>query len=396
MKVLLVHNSYQQPGGEDVVFDLERQILEGTGHEVLTYCRSNWEIQAHSAVRRLAFSKDLVWSTSSRHEIAALLERAKPDLVHVHNTFVMISPSIYSACKAAHIPVVQTLHNYRLLCPASGLYRDGKVCEECIDHTLWRAVQHGCYHDSRTATAGVALMLAWHRRLGTWNDSVNFYIAPTQFARQKLIRGGLPEKKIVVKPNFVHPDPGVQDEKGEYVLFAGRLSPEKGVRTVLAAWKHLRQHIPLKFIGSGPQRAELELSVVEQGLSDVSLQGSLSHDGTLSAIKRARFLLSASELYETFGIVAVEAFACGVPVIAPRLGTMAEIVEDGHTGLHFTPGDPEDLAAKVEWAWAHPKEMEAMGRAARSEYEAKYTAERNYQILMEIYQRAVHENLTVR
>jgi glycosyltransferase involved in cell wall biosynthesis len=424
MKVLLVHNSYQQPGGEDVVFDLERRFLEGAGHEVVAYRRSNWEIQAQSAIGRLALGKNVVWCKESRREIATLLDHAKPDLVHVHNTFVMISPSIYSACRAAHVPVVQTLHNYRLLCPAAILFRGGDVCEECIEHGLWRGVWHGCYRHSRAATAATALMLCVHRWLGTWSEMVDCYIALTEFARAKFIEGGLPAEKIVVKPNFVHPDPlavaamspspnslggrrpplqgnaghrpalqeatvGTPPLQGEYALFIGRLYPEKRVRTVLDAWERLHDDIPLLVVGGGPQRAELEALAAKRGLSSVSFQGHLPHDRTLAAIEGARFLVFASEWYEGFPVTIAEAFACGVPVVASRLGAMQEIVEDSRTGLHFSPGDADDLTAKVEWAWTHPREMEAMGRAARAEYEAKYTAERNYQMLMGIYRRVM-------
>jgi glycosyltransferase involved in cell wall biosynthesis len=310
---------------------------------------------------------------------------------------VMVSPSIYSACKEAEIPVVQTLHNYRLLCPASNFFRDGKVCEECVKHSLWRAVRYGCYHSSRPASAAIALTLAVHRLARTWENNVDCYIALTDFACKKLVEAGLPAEKIVVKPNFVHPDPypnGIPSElgrpsRGEYALFVGRLSPKERVHTLLKAWERIRCRIPLVVVGGGPERTELEAEAAQRGLAAVRFQGHLSRDRTFAAIKGARFLIFPSEWYETFGLGIVEAFACGVPVISSRLGAMEEIVADQNTGLHFTPGDPADLAAKVEWAWTHPKKMEAMGRTARAEFETKYTAERNYPILMQIYKRAI-------
>jgi glycosyltransferase involved in cell wall biosynthesis len=229
-------------------------------------------------------------------------------------------------------------------------------------------------------------MLAVHRWLGTWTRLVDCYIVFTEFFRRKFTEAGIPGDRIVVKPHFVHPDPGAKQDTGAYALFVGRLAPEKGVQTLLSGWKRLRD-IPLKVRGEGPLLSE----VVKAGSASVELVPRLISKGAVSSLMRgARFLVWPSEgYYETFGCVAAEAFSCGVPVVASRIGVAEEIVEDGHTGLHFTPGNAQDLAAKVEWAWTHPGEMALMGRAARAEYEAKYTADRNYQMLMGIYQRAL-------
>jgi len=389
MKILLVHNAYQQPGGEDAVFNQERQLLERAGHQVLTYCRSNWEIAGYSALKRLALVGRMTWATDSQREIASLLHKQKPDLVHVHNTFLMVSPSIYSACKEAHVPVVQTLHNYRLLCPAANFFRRGSVCEECLDHGLWRGVLHGCYRDSRAETSAVAMMLTVHRWRRTWTWGVNRFIALSEFSRRKFVEGGISAAKVAVKPNVAYSGPGCRARSGEYALFIGRLSPKERVITLLAAWQRLRVRIPLRIIGSGPERASLEAQAKEMELSDVRFLGQLPNDEVMAAIMGARFLVFTSEWYENFPMTIVEAFACGVPVICSQLGAMEEIVADGCTGLHYTPGSPADLAAKVEWACTHSEEMVAMGRAARTEYEAKYTPERNYEMLMEIYRKVI-------
>jgi glycosyltransferase involved in cell wall biosynthesis len=388
VKILLVHNSYQQPGGEDVVFNLERQLLESAGHEVSTYCRSNWEASNLSPLGRVTLLKGFVWADDSRREMVELLQRTKPDVVHIHNTFFMISPSIYSACQEMNVPVVQTLHNYRLLCPKATLYRDGHVCEECLDHGVWRGVYHGCYRDSRLTTAATALMLEFHRQRGTWNNLVRCYVALTQFARQKFIQGGLPADRIRVKPNFVQ-DPGARTGGGDYGLFVGRLTEDKGVLTLVKAWRQLKQQIPLRIAGDGPLRAQLEAEIARSGQSTVSLLGQISHDEILEAMKQARFLVFPSEWYEGFPMTIVEALGCGLPVICPSLGSMQEIVEDGRTGLHFRPRDAEDLACKVEWAWSHPAGLEQMGRQARTEYETHYTSKHNYAALMDIYQEAI-------
>jgi len=389
VKIVLVHNQYQQPGGEDVVFEQERQLLERSGHTVIPYRRSNWEAGSYVGIRRLALAKRTVWASDTRKEFASLLRAEKPQLVHVHNTFVMISPSIFSACNEAGIPVVQTLHNYRLLCPAATFFRDGHICEECMQHTLWRSVLHGCYRDSRPASATVALTLAVHRRRETWTRGVTSFIALTNFARNKLVEGGVAADKTFVKPNFVHPDPEARTFEGEYALFAGRLSPEKRVATILQAWSLLRNGVPLVIIGDGTSRKELEREVARSSLKNVTFKGTLTHEETLAAMRNARVLIFSSEWYENFPMTIGEAFACGVPVICSRVGAMQEIVDDGRTGLHFTSGDAEDLAEKVDWAWDNPERIRAMAKEARREYETKYTAEKNYPILMDIYQRAL-------
>lgn len=389
MKILLVHNTYQQAGGEDVVFEQEKKNLQRGGHHVVTYERSNHEIERLSALQRATLIKSIVWNTDSRREFAQLLARESPDLVHVHNTFIMISPSIYSACREKGVPVVQTLQNYRLMCPGALFFRDGKVCEECVEHSLWRGVQHGCYRDSQLQTAGVALMLAWHRQLKTYQELVDCSVAATEFSRGKFVAAGFNPDQIVVKPNFMDQDPGPRERPGDYAVFAGRLSQEKGVATLVAAWEHVHPSIPLKIVGDGPLRSSLEARAKERGIKGITFCGRLSREESVAAVKGSRFQITPSLWYEGFPMVIVEAFACGVPVICSRLGGMQEIVADSSTGLHFNPGDAQDLARKVEWAWNHPAELAEMGRAARRKFETEYTAEKNYTRLMEIYEQTV-------
>ena len=389
MKIILVHNAYQRPGGEDAVFEQECRMLEQAGHQVVAYRRSNWDAEAYRRIRLLSLAKRTVWASDSRRDFLQLLRQEKPDLVHVHNTFVMISPSIYSACFQAQVPVVQTLHNYRLLCLAANFFRDGKVCEQCLGTSLWRGVGHACYRQSYSASAVVALMLSSHRLRHTWQREISCFIALSEFARNKFVEGGLPADKIFVKPNFVAPDPGARHTLGDYALFVGRLSPTQRVDTVLAAWKRLPRSIPLHIIGDSSDRQHLQAQAAGQGLPNVQFQGQLPREQTLAAIHRARFLIFASEWYENFPMTIAESFACSTPVICSRLGAMQEIVSDGRTGLHFTPADSQDLATKVEWAWTHPEQTQAMGTQARAEYEHKYTAEKNYPLLLDIYRRAL-------
>ena len=389
MKLLVLHNSYQQPGGEDEAVRREIALLRAAGHQVRIFFRHNREIRSDSLLAKIAVVAQAVWSRDSCRELKQLLDGEKPDLAHFHNTFPLISPAAYYVCGDAGVPVVQTLHNYRLCCPGTNLFREGGVCEECMEHSLWRGVAHGCYRDSRAGTAAVALMLATHRACGTWTRAVDCYIALTEFACQKFIAAGIPPERIAVKSNFVSPDPGPRSSGGEYALFAGRLAPEKGVRTLLAAWARLRNRIPLLVAGDGPLRAELETEAARRGLTSVAFRGRLRPEAVIAAMKEARFLVVPSECYEGFPLTIAEAFACGTAVVCSRLGAMQEIVAEGVTGLHFPPGDAEELAEKVEWAWSHVDRVAEMGRRARAEYESKYTAEGNYARLMEIYDRAL-------
>lgn len=391
MKILFVHNSYQQHGGEDEVFASERDLLRSRGHEIVEYVRTNDEIRDYGVWNRATLGLRTIWAWDSAREMRDLLKLEKPDLAHFHNTFPLISPAVYSTCQEAGIPVVQSLHNPRLICPAATLHRDAHVCEDCLGKRFpWPGVLHACYRNSRVQTGVVASMLRVHRYLGTWEKQVNAYIVFTDFYRRKFADAGLPPRKITVKPHFITPDPGQTQGVQDYVLFVGRLAAEKGVETLLKAWQSLK-HLPLKIRGEGPLH-DLVRGSVRDSSYRVELVPRLAKKDLLALLQGARFLLWPSEgYYETFGMVAIEAFACGVPVVASRIGVMAEIVEDGRTGLHFTPGDPEDLAAKIEWAWSHREAMSEMGRAARQEYEAKYTAERNYGRLIDIYRQALEQ-----
>jgi glycosyltransferase involved in cell wall biosynthesis len=389
MKIMMVHNAYQEAGGEDVVFESEKRLLERTGHKVLSYVRTNMELQSASLLDWIAIAPRIVWSSKTRHDFAAILDLERPDIVHVHNTFMVISPSIYSACSERGIPVVQTLHNFRLLCPGAHFFRDGRACVECVDHGLLRSVRHACYRNSRGATAGIALMLALHRALDTWRTSVTRFIALTEFVKEKFIAAGFPADKFVVKPNFVNPDPGERVGAGEYAVFVGRLAENKGVRVLLDAWKKLPARYPLHIVGEGSERSSLEAQACELQLSGITFRGRLSHAEAIATVKGARFAIVPSIWYEAFPMSIVESFACGTPVLCSRLGGMTEIVEDRSTGLYFNPGDSQDLARTVEWAWNHPLELVQMGREARGKYETDYTAEKNYSLLMGIYEQTL-------
>lgn len=394
MRVLLLHNDYQQAGGEDAAFSGEASLLEERGHDVVTYRRSNKELSGDGLIEETVVGLSTTWSSRSYREIADLLGKVRPDLAHFHNTFPLISPAAYYACAGAGVPVVQTLHNYRLLCPGATFVRDRRICESCLGRFLpWPGILHACYRGSRPATAATAGMLAMHRALGTWRRKVDIYIALTEFARRKFVEGRLPAERIAVKPNFVAGDFAPKAGPGDYALFVGRLSHEKGPQLLPAAWGQVRSHVPLRIVGDGPLSEELSRALKEYSLSQVELIGRRTSEEARTLMLGARCLVFPSIWYEGFPMTIAEAFACGLPVIVSRLGSMAEIVQDGMTGLHFEAGNAADLAVKVEWAWDHPEEMARMGRAARAEYEAKYTPSKNYEMLMQIYRMAVERRL---
>ena len=389
LKVLLVHNYYQQPGGEDRIFEAEGSLLESYGHPVIRYVARN---EAFAGLRQAGVGLAAFWNTRVYLELERLIRAERPDVVHFHNTFPLISPAAYYACQALNVPVVQTLHNYRLVCPVAVLFREGRVCEECLGRSLaWPGILHGCYRNSRLATAVIAGMVAYHRSRGTWSRSVDRYIAYSHFAMTKFVEGGIPRERLAFKTNFVAPDPGFVPGGGDYALFVGRLAPEKGIHALLHAWRHLAG-IPLRIVGDGPLGAEVQHFVADHFGSGVELVGRVDGPRVVDLIRGARFLIVPSLWPETFCRVVIEAFACGVPVLAARIGALAELVDPRENGFHFAPGDTEDMARVAERAWTHPKETAELARGARRTYLENYTAEANYPVLMRIY----HEVLSYR
>ncbi|MBX5445315.1 glycosyltransferase family 4 protein [Sphaerobacter sp.] len=388
MHILVVHNRYQQAGGEDVVFAAEVDLLRRYGHTVTELVFDNREIPERPApidAARLALGT--VWSRKGAARVRAAIREHRPEVVHFHNTFPLVSPAAYYAARAERVAVVQTLHNYRLICPGSLLYRDDHICHDCVGRVVpWPGVVHGCYRESRAQTAPVAAMLAVHRLAGTWRNLVDRYIALSQVARDQFVAGGLPEERIVVKPNFVDLDPPDRSSPGEFYLFAGRLAVEKGVDTLLRAWTEHGRPEPLHIVGDGPLARQVEAAA--QASPSIRSLGRLDRTAVLEQMRQARALIFPSVWYEGFPMILVEALASGLPVIASRLGAAAEVIEDGVTGLHVTAGSAADLAAKVDWLSRHPDAGEEMGRAARRVYEAKYTSAQNYEQLMAIYEAA--------
>jgi glycosyltransferase involved in cell wall biosynthesis len=377
-KVLVVHNAYRHRGGEDSVVDSELALLRGKGHQVVEYIRHNHEIDGASSMPLAAQS---LWSHQTTSEVAAVLARELPDVVHVHNTLPLVSPSVYWACARAGVPVVQTLHNFRLACPQAIFLRKGKVCESCLGRVPWRAVAHGCYRGSRAQSAVVAATSTLHWMLGTWSRKVSRYIALNEFCRDKFIAAGLPPDRVAIKPNFVDEPGAVEKQARKDFLYVGRLSVEKGVSVLLEAAR-LDDHEEIRIAGSGPQARQVSAT------TEVKALGVLDPGGVNLELARALAMVIPSICYESHPRTLVEAFACGTPVIASRLGAMPALVTEGVTGLLFNPGDAQDLARVMRWASEHPREMAAMGARARDVYESKYSPAENYRQLIEIYDAA--------
>lgn len=379
MRILVAHNAYQHRGGEDVVVDAEVDLLRSRGHAVEMYQLHN---DALKDMPRATAAATTIWSLRTPDELRRLCDRFSPELIHVHNTFPLISPSLYWTASRLGIPVVQTLHNFRLLCPQAIFLREEKICEDCLGKLPWRAITRKCYRKSAAQSAVLAGMLATHRALGTFRDRVTRYIALNDFALSKYIAGGLPGHLFRIKPNFVASSHSPTWEGREGGMYVGRLSSEKGLE-VLASAFGLRPDLALDVIGSGPLEEQARSAFGARYLGFRPLED------IMARMERASYLVLPSICYENSPRTIVEAYSCGLPVIASRLGSLADIVKDGVTGLLFRPGDPADLADKLAWASAHPAEMTRMGQAARAEYEAKYTPERNYELLMDIYEDAI-------
>ncbi len=392
MRILIGHNHYKIPGGEDAVVAAEYCLLKDFGVDVLLYKRSNAQLDSKSIMTKFRNIRQLGWSPETYRDIRTMIKRFKPDVAHFHNIFYVMTPAAYSACHDEGVPVVQSQHNFRLVCSNGLLYRQNKICEDCLNKSLWQGVYHGCYGNSRVLTALIARMLIDHWEKRTWQDTVDMYITASQFGRQKLIAAGIDGQKITVKPNFVYPDPGraVASQRKRYALYVGRLSTEKGVNVLLGAWRSLSD-FPLRVIGNGPLAGSLADYVRRHSMTNVELRGYVDQAEYERNMREAGFLIVPSVCYENFPRIVAEAFAYGVPVLASRLGSLEEIIEDKGNGMLFEAGNPSDLAQKARWLIGHRDELEQMAKRARDTFEQKYSARRNYEELMAVYNRVTQK-----
>jgi len=383
MKILYAWNLYQQQGGENMWYPSEPELLRSHGHEVCFYERDNKDLAEFSVLQKASMLWRTSWAGDTYRAVRELLKKEKPDVVHVYNTLALISPSIFHACAAERVAVVQTHYNYRSVCPAATLMRNGRVCEECIDHSLLQSIKYSCYRESKIQTAALAASIALHRHLGTWNRCVQAFIVPTQFMKRKLA-AGLPEDRIEVRPNWHDPDPGMRPGDGErWVLFIGRLAEEKGAGVLLRTWQANPDLPPVKILGDGPMADEVRQAAAAD--PRIHYLGRQPHERVLEELRVTGCLLVPVLWYEAFPHTLLEAAASGAPILASNLGTLPDVVDDGVTGLLFDPFDTADVAAKIRLFFSPGMDRNAISRAARKKFETEFTADRAYENLTRIY-----------
>jgi glycosyltransferase involved in cell wall biosynthesis len=392
MRILLVHNRYRSgaPSGENRVVDQEGDALSAGGHEVLRFGRSSDEIQQWPAARKAGLAARTIWSRETFRDLTAVLHEQRPEVVHVHNTFPLLSAAVLYACRDAGVPVVATIHNYRLACANGAFFRDGAVCHDCAQGLPVRAVVHGCYRGSRVATAPVALAMGTHRK--AWKSLVSAYVFISASQRRLLEGAGLPPGRVFVRHNLIPHRSRPQVTRTPTVVYAGRLDEAKGVRLLMAGWdRYLSQSgqpgLHLIIAGSGPLGQEV--TTWASARPSVELTGTVSAERCAELISRSHAVLLPSAWEETFGLVAVEAMAAGVPPIAAGHGSFTELITPGVDGVLFRPGDPAALGRAIADVENSPQRYEEYGDQARHTYEKRFDPQRSLEELAEIYRFAI-------
>lgn len=389
-RILQIHNFYQIPGGEDVVVRNEKRLLEEHGHQVYTYYRSNKELSEKGKLGKLLLPFTAVYSLKTYREVKKLIRENQIDIVHVHNTLTMVSPSVFYAAFKCRVPVVQTLHNFRMLCPAGSFFRDNVICEECVEHGMRCAIRHKCYRNSKVQSLVSAAILQIHRIIGTYRR-VNF-ICLTEFNRMKLLESLDKKREVVnpnrvyIKPNFTFAEeivPSEEEPEEKYFLFAGRVEALKGIDIAIRAFENLPEEL-LYVAGSGPMMEEMQTYVKDHGIKNVKFLGYLQKDEMSEKFYHAKAVIMTSQCYEAFAMTIAEAYSYGVPVIAGRVGNMDGMVNEGVTGVKFTYNSAGDLAEKVREF--NQMDLAALKRNAREFYEKRLRPEDNYRKLMRIYE----------
>ena len=381
-KILIVHNYYQIPGGEDTVVANEKKMLEENGHKVFLYTRHNSELNSLSKIEKIMLPLSTVFNLKTYKAVKKLIQTKEVNVVHVHNTLNLISPSVYYAAFACKVPVVQTIHNFRLVCPGATFFREGKVCEDCLKQGLFCAVKNKCYRGSRIQTLACAISLWIHRGLRTYKK-LN-YICLTVFNKEKLLHlKQIDEKHIFVKPNFVQPENNIipYKERKAQMVYVGRLEEIKGIEVLLKAWKILGKDAPKLFLcGKGPLETWCKDYIEYNQLTNVKMQGYVPNDQVRALIGESKALILPTQVYEGFPMTIAEAYACGTPVIGSDLGNTGSLIEEGKSGWKFLHTSEEALAKAVLTAMKSESGIE-------NSYINKYSKEANYQQLREIYEK---------
>jgi glycosyltransferase involved in cell wall biosynthesis len=382
LRVLQVHNKYRQRGGEDGVVASEAELLRRHGHVVLEHFASNPEGASAAATLALA-----PWNPSSSRSMRNTLRDNPPDVAHVHNTWFTLTPSVLGALRQAKVPVVMTLHNYRLVCVNALVFRDGKPCQDCVGHSPLPGIRHRCYRDSTVQSAAAAATISFNRARRTWVNAVDLFIAPSRVLRDTLVAGGLPADRFVIRPHAVAdagPRTGAPSSSST-VLYVGRVSQEKGIDVLLDAWERARpRDLELVVVGDGPEREALE----RRGVDGVRFTGWLSKDEVRALMLAARAFVFPSVCFESFGLTIVEAMSAGLPVIASAHGSAAEIVGEIGPEWLAAPGRADDWAARLA-ILDDAAALDVAGKRAREIYESQYAQERGISSLLDAYQTAI-------
>lgn len=392
MKILQIHNFYQTFGGEDMVVSLEKELLEAKGHKIVQYIRHNEEIKGYSFFKKVEFFLNTIYSRNTAKDLSRSINENRPDVAHIHNVFPLISPSVYYCLRRHNIPVVQTVHNYRFLCPNGLFYTKSAICERCKKGNVLQCFLNKCYKDSFLLSGLYALTFWIHRRIKTFQNKVDIFVTLSYFTKDKLVEGGFPKDKIETEGNFLLQD-GIRKtyDKENYAVFMGRLSSEKGLITLLKAFQKVNK-LKIKIVGKGKLEQELKRYIKKNKMLQVEMVDFISGNERLELLGKAKFSIVPSQCYEHFPISVLESFAAGTAVIASKIGGLPEIVEDGKNGLLFEPGNSEDLAEKIIYLYENPDKALEMGKYAHKCVEEKLTPQRHYNRLMEIYEKAIEGN----
>ena len=387
MKIVSIHNYYQVRGGEDQLFEDEASLLESKGHEVIWHTASSDSIKKSQLA---SVALNTLWSRKSYYELIELIQLHRPDVIHSVNTFPLFSPSIFHAARKLNVPLVATIQNYRYFCAQAMCFRNGKACEACLGKIPWRAITNRCYKGSIIGSTVVASMQMIHRKLRSWQNYIDVICVASDFSKSKLVKAGIPEERMIIKPNFAPNDPGQRTGRGGYAVFVGRLANEKGLNTLVDAWRmlaHRGSKIPLKIVGDGPD-ADVVRGLASE-LEHVEWLGRIPNQQVYDVVGEASCLVFPSTGYESLPKTLIESMAVGTPVIGAAIGSLTEVVTPGKTGSVFPVGDSEALAIAAIDFFEKSDEHPMMRQACRDQFVGRFTAESNYYQLIQIYKEAI-------